>query len=96
MPDTSYAPANTAGDKIINCRDCRANFNFTEGEQKFYSERGYTEPKRCKGCRDARKNQDGGGASAAPPPVNYRTQPVQPEVIQRPSYGSRGWQEAPQ
>jgi len=44
-------------DKEINCPDCHQDFTFTEGEQRFYEEREYTPPKRCKPCRDQRKAQ---------------------------------------
>lgn len=44
-------------DKTLNCKECGAEFIFTAGEQEFYAERGFVnEPQRCKGCRDARKN----------------------------------------
>lgn len=43
-------------DKIINCKDCGADFTFTEGEQAFYKEKGFdNEPIRCLDCRKARK-----------------------------------------
>ena len=44
-------------DKTIKCveKNCGQEFTFTEGEQAFYESRGYTEPKRCKECREARK-----------------------------------------
>lgn len=42
-------------DKIIVCKDCGTEFDFTVGEQEFYAEKGYNEPLRCKSCRDARK-----------------------------------------
>jgi len=49
-------------DKTINCRDCRQDFTFTEGEQDFYAQREFSEPKRCKPCRDERKaRREGGG-----------------------------------
>ena len=44
-------------DKIIKCQDCGKEFVFTVNEQKFYEEKGFTPPKRCKVCRDARKNR---------------------------------------
>lgn len=44
-------------DKTITCAECKQPFTFTEGEQEFYAQRGYSEPKRCKPCRDARKAQ---------------------------------------
>ena len=39
----------------IKCKDCGEIFTFTENEQRFYEERGFLPPKRCKNCRDARK-----------------------------------------
>ena len=44
-------------DRTLTCRDCGQAFVFTEGEQSFYQERGYTEPQRCPSCRAARKAQ---------------------------------------
>lgn len=43
-------------DKALVCRDCGAAFMFTEGEQAFYAEKGFTnEPVRCKDCRVQKK-----------------------------------------
>lgn len=43
-------------DKTLTCADCGKEFVFTEGEQAFYAEKGFTnEPKRCPECRKARK-----------------------------------------
>ncbi len=43
-------------DKTIICKDCGKEFVFTEGEQAFYAEKGFTnEPVRCPDCRRARK-----------------------------------------
>ena len=52
-------------DKILVCADCSQQFVFTASEQDFYSQRGFTEPKRCPACREARKasRPDGGGRS---------------------------------
>lgn len=50
-------------DKVIVCKDCKAEFVFTESEQAFYREKGFdNEPVRCPDCRKARKAQknDGG------------------------------------
>lgn len=45
-------------DKTLTCKDCGAEFVFTEGEQVFYAEKGFTnEPQRCPACRKARKEQ---------------------------------------
>jgi CxxC-x17-CxxC domain-containing protein len=44
------------------CADCGGTFVFTAGEQAFYQERGFSDPKRCPSCRAARKaNRSGGG-----------------------------------
>ena len=43
-------------DKTIVCKDCGKEFVFTAGEQDFYAQREFSEPVRCKECRDARKN----------------------------------------
>lgn len=42
--------------KVIKCQDCGEEFIFNEGEQEFYNKKGLTEPKRCKSCREKRKN----------------------------------------
>ncbi|MBX5491524.1 MAG: zinc-ribbon domain containing protein [Chloroflexi bacterium] len=43
-------------DKSLVCRDCGSTFTFTEGEQEFYAQKGFTnEPSRCPDCRAARK-----------------------------------------
>ncbi len=44
-------------DKTLTCKDCGAEFVFTEGEQSFYNEKGFQEPTRCAECRKARKQQ---------------------------------------
>lgn len=45
-------------DKTLSCKDCSAEFTFTQGEQDFYAEKGFTnEPQRCPGCRSAKKQQ---------------------------------------
>lgn len=45
------------GDKKILCKDCNKDFVFTEGEQQFFEEKGYSEPIRCKDCRSKRKGE---------------------------------------
>lgn len=44
-------------DKELNCIDCGTRFTFTAGEQKYYEERRFTEPKRCPECRRAKKER---------------------------------------
>lgn len=50
-------------DKTLTCRDCGNTFTFTEGEQDFYAQKGYTEPGRCPDCRAAKKAARSGGYS---------------------------------
>ena len=51
-------------DKTLSCRDCGSSFTFTEGEQQFFAEKGFTnEPSRCPECRAARKSQRGSEGS---------------------------------
>lgn len=39
------------GDKLLVCEDCNSQFVFDAGEQAFFKEKGFTEPKRCPTCR---------------------------------------------
>jgi len=49
-------------DKNLSCRDCSQEFVFTASEQDFYAEKGFeNDPTRCPACRQARKQQNGGG-----------------------------------
>jgi len=51
-------------DQNIKCVDCGNVFVFTEAEQKFFEKLvhdgkipSFVAPKRCKNCRQAKKNQ---------------------------------------
>src|SRR5271154_773615 len=47
-------------DQQITCAECGNIFVFSAAEQQFYSERGLAAPpKRCKGCRQARRAAQG-------------------------------------
>jgi len=51
--------------------DCVRTFSLTSGEVEFYAQRDFALPKRCKPCRNARKN----GKTSVPkiaPPVQQR------------------------
>ena len=53
-------------DKILNCKECGKDFEFTATEQELFAQKGFTnEPGRCTECRDARraKNPNQGGGS---------------------------------
>src|SRR6266542_1690768 len=53
-------------DRPLQCLDCKNDFTFTAGEQEFYERKGFKEiPKRCKPCRDARKNRRSNGDADA-------------------------------
>ena len=39
------------GDRMLICEDCDSQFVFDVGEQRFFREKGFTEPKRCPKCR---------------------------------------------
>ena len=43
------------GDKTLACEECGKDFTFTAGEQEFYEQKGFTPPKRCQECRQAKK-----------------------------------------
>lgn len=45
----------TPHDLILKCWDCGKRFTFTVGEQKFYKQKGFSDPKRCEECRLERK-----------------------------------------
>jgi hypothetical protein len=39
----------------LKCKVCGSEFLFTDGEQKFYSQKGYNVPKKCPNCRGGKK-----------------------------------------
>ena len=39
------------------CKQCEAEFNFTEGEKEFYDSLGYNYPERCWKCRQENKQR---------------------------------------
>lgn len=46
--------------KTIDCSDCGRPFSFSAGEQAFYKAQGFkNDPKRCKECRQAKKERHG-------------------------------------
>lgn len=47
-------------DKIVKCIDCQIDFIITLGEQQFYKEKGFQQPKRCQDCRNKKKEQNNG------------------------------------
>jgi CxxC-x17-CxxC domain-containing protein len=51
----------SGSDLLLTCSDCGQEFTFTAGEQQFFQERGYSSPRRCKPCRQAKQGAGGGG-----------------------------------
>lgn len=49
-------------DQQLQCSDCGQSFTFTSEDQEFFRDRGYSAPKRCKPCRQAKKNEQSGGS----------------------------------
>ena len=47
-------------DYEIQCVDCGQSFTFKADEQEFYQQKGFSEPKRCNACRQARKARNNG------------------------------------
>lgn len=43
-------------DKVIVCKNCKNNFIFSVGEQKFYQKKCLVEPTHCKECLIKKKN----------------------------------------
>jgi hypothetical protein len=58
-------------DKMLKCLDCKNEFVFDEGEQKFFETKGFTPPKRCPTCRKKvrgrmrRRGRGGAGREAS-------------------------------
>ena len=48
----------TTPDRTLTCVECGSEFNFSEDEQQFYSARGFRDPKRCRNCREKRKETE--------------------------------------
>src|ERR1700679_3108941 len=55
----------SGGDLLLQCSDCGQEFVFTAGEQQFFQERGYSSPRRCKPCRQAKQGAGQGSGSYA-------------------------------
>lgn len=45
------------GDKRIECVECGSTFVLSEGEQKWFEDKGFSTPKRCPDCRAIRREQ---------------------------------------
>jgi CxxC-x17-CxxC domain-containing protein len=63
----SHTRSPMAGDMQITCSDCGQEFTFSSADQQFFQERGYSTPKRCKPCRQAKKADQGGSGHRSAP-----------------------------
>lgn len=45
-------------DQQLTCADCGTTFDFPETEQEFFKKKGFAPPKRCKPCRQAKKQRN--------------------------------------
>ena len=52
-------------DQMLKCVGCGKEFLWSASEQKFFHERQFTQPKRCKLCREIRR------AKAADPGLHH-------------------------
>ena len=41
----------------LTCQDCGEEFIFSERDQQFYKEKGFETPKRCRYCRQKKKER---------------------------------------
>jgi hypothetical protein len=46
-------------DEVIECSDCGTSFPFTVSEATFFTSKGLSKPRRCKPCRQKRKDAKG-------------------------------------
>ena len=54
--------------KLIECVQCRNEFDFTVSQQVYYGKMGFDEPKRCPECRKRKTRQE----TEANPKVNRK------------------------
>lgn len=56
---------------LLYCSDCHQQFLFSVAEQRFFAEKGFTQPKRCRNCRAARRGRPSGSQGySGPDPVD--------------------------
>ena len=47
--------------QMLTCADCGVEFEFSDSEQQFFAEKGFSPPRRCRSCRAAAKAARGPG-----------------------------------
>ena len=58
--------------RVLSCVDCGAQFEFTMDEQAQFAERGFSAPKRCKTCRQAKRRRQSDKKDAPARPEQRR------------------------
>ena len=56
-----------------NCVDCGRQFEITNNQYDFYTSKGFDIPKRCKSCRDAKKNRSYSSSDGYSSPTTRHT-----------------------
>ncbi len=86
-------------DEVIICADCRLEFTLTESEATFFASKGLTKPRRCKACRqkrrDAKASETGisAGAPLAPSTPRGKTQWIGGGEVEAPRRNKSGKRE---
>lgn len=63
-------------DRVLQCRECRAEFAWTAAEQQFYEQTGLRHaPRRCKACRLKRKASESPAVETSAPERRRRADP---------------------
>lgn len=69
-------------DEVIKCVDCRSDFTFTESESTFFASKGLTKPRRCKTCRQKRRDARSSSSATVEAPA--------PQVTRKPQWVGGG------
>ena len=51
-------------DRTLTCVECGSEFTFSAEDQEYHDSRGFSDPRRCPSCRQARRDSTGGGRSS--------------------------------
>lgn len=71
-------------DETIICDDCGRSFIWSSEDQRYYRERNFARPKRCKSCRERRKaGSRQGMQGGSPPPSAASPSPARKQPQQR-------------
>jgi len=58
MSNNQFSHYNEFEDRTLNCCDCHKDFVFDKGEQEFFQRKEFSDPRRCKPCRVAKKTRN--------------------------------------